>query len=220
MPQSVLQDWTTGISLRQQGVLVLALRGPDGLTKESGCKNIVRSLRACVMNSGREGKPMADGTMWRNDPFMRMDLVIDDLEWYHATEAFLQDVDTYNLHFFQHLIHAAAVCGLHHPHRTARNNWWRNDPFMRMDLVIDDLEWYHATEAFLQDVDTYNLHFFQHLIHAAAVCGLHHPHRTARNNWWRFYERCCKKLHVHPETPSELQHRLRDGIRTEEEEQA
>lgn len=160
MTQSVLQDWTAEISLRQQGVLVLALRGPDGLTKESGCKNIIRSLRACVMNSGREGRPMADGTVWRNDPFMRM------------------------------------------------------------DLVTDDVEWYNATQAFLQDIDTYNLHFFQHLIHAAAVCGLHHPHRTVRNNWWRFYERCCMKLHIHPETPAEIQHRLRDGERTEEEEQA
>ena len=101
-----------GISLRQQGVLILALRGPDGLTKESGCKNIIRSLRACVMNSGREGKPMGNGLSWRNDPFMRMDLVVyprhRKKSWEEATQAFLQDIDTYNLHFFQHLIHAAA----------------------------------------------------------------------------------------------------------------
>ena len=55
---SVLQDWVQECSLRQQGVLVIALRGPDGVRKEDAAKPLVRTMRGLVMNAGRTGKPM------------------------------------------------------------------------------------------------------------------------------------------------------------------
>lgn len=120
-PISVLQDWTMLLSLREQGVLVLSLRGPDGMTKEGATKAIIRSLRACVMNSGRLGKPMKEGETFDGDPFMRMDLICDVQSWAFAMDAFFADIDSHNIHFFQHLIHAAAVCRMHPNNRVAKH---------------------------------------------------------------------------------------------------
>lgn len=156
MPR-LLQDWVDDLPLRQQGVMTLALRGPDGTRKESAAKPIIRSLRACVMNSGRLGVPMQLGERFEGDAFMRM------------------------------------------------------------DLVCSTQEWDAAMEAFFASIDEYNLHFFQHLVHAAAVLGFNYPVPAVRNNWLRFYHKAVDKLHMKPETHDEFAYRLRDGIRHKED---
>ena len=123
-PRFVLQDWVGRMSLRQQGVLILALRGPDGSMKESAAKPIVRTLRALVMVSGREGTPMQWGTFWRNDTFMATTYISSDEAWDTTTRAFFAEMDACNLHFFQHLIHAFAVAGLGHPDLDVRRRCW------------------------------------------------------------------------------------------------
>ena len=155
-PRSVLQDWVMALSTRQQGVLILALRGPDGSPKESAAKPIVRTLRALVMVSGRERQPMDFDVAWRDDTFMNT-------------------------------VH-----------------------------ISQDGSWEAVTRAFFGEMDAYNLHFFQHLIHAFAVVGVHFPVVAVRSRCWGFYLRACHKLHVHAETPEEIVHRLRDGIREED----
>lgn len=151
--KSVLQDWVMDISLRQQGVLVIALRGPDGVCKEDPAKPIVRTLRALVMNSGREGKPMA------------------------------------------------------------MNMQWLSDPFMSTAYVSNNSSWTITVNTFMDEWDAYNIHFLQHLAHAFAVVGIHHPIEYVRVNCWWFYEYTAHKLHYHPETKEEIQQRLRDGVR-------
>lgn len=124
--KSVLQDWVMNISLRQQGVLIIALRGPDGAMKEDVAKPIVRALRALVMNSGREGAPMAMGLVWRDDPFMQTILIgarTDEL-WNAATDTFYKSIDQYNIHFLQHLWHAFAVVGVNHEDINIRRRCW------------------------------------------------------------------------------------------------
>jgi hypothetical protein len=155
---SVIQDWVSTIPLRQQGVIILALRGPDGTRKEHPAKAVIRSLRGCVMNSGREGRPMA------------------------------------------------------------RGETFEGDSFMRMDLICDDTLWESTMYGFFSEIDSYNLHFYQHLLHAAAAVGINHPDQQVRINWWEFYRRGCKKLHMECETPSEFIHRLRNGRREGEDE--
>jgi hypothetical protein len=157
-PRFVLQHWVGRLTHRQQGVLLLALRGPDGIVKQSHSKLILRNLRGCVMNSGREHKPMALGTFYATDSFMRTVEIADDRLWEQAINNFLSEIDSFNLHFFQHLIHAAAVLGIGH---------W--------------------------DMDI-------------------------RARWWSLYTEGVRKLHLHPETKEELRHRLRDGERPEEDE--
>lgn len=150
----VLQDWVGRITRRQQGVLVLALRGPDGMYKEHPSKNLIRSMRACVMNSGIEGTPMELG------------------------------------------------------------KWYPHDTFMRMDLLADIVRWeQEAVKPFFSRIDEYNIHFYQHLLHAAAVLGFHHPNLEVRSHWLRFYKKGCSKLHMTPETKDEFTYRLRDGDR-------
>lgn len=155
-PKFVLQDWVGGISLRQQGVLIIALRGPDGVRKEDPAKPIVRTMRGLVMNAGRTGKPMEPDTAWSDDPFMTIYFIGNSLRWETATKEFF-------------------------------NQW-----------------------------DAYNVHFLQHLAHAYAVCGMHYPDQSIRVQAWSFYDRCCRKLHMHAETPQEVAYRLRDGLRGED----
>lgn len=156
---SVLQDWVMSITLRQQGVLVLALRGPDGIAKEDVAKPIIRALRALVMNSGREGRPMTMGVVWRDDPFMQTTAI----------------------------------------------------------GATDITPWLQVVNAFYGSIDQYNIHFLQHLWHAYAVVGIHHPNMMIRDRCWGFYLRGVKALHMHPESPEEITWRLRDGIRDEDE---
>jgi len=152
---NVLQDWLSEISTRQQGVLIIALRGPDGVRKEDAAKPLVRVMRAMVMNAGRTGKPVG-GEVWKDDPFMSL--------------------------------------------------YW----------ISDDDHWHEATKAFFEQWDSYNVHYLQHLMHAYAVAGIHYPEDQIRRRAWKFYERCCNKLHVFPEPPGNIVHRLRDGIREED----
>lgn len=156
MPK-VLQDWLENISTRQQGVLIIALRGPDGVRKEDAAKPLVRTIRGMVMNAGRTGAPVSPTDVWDDDPFMTIYHISNEPVWSDVTKKFFDQWDSYNVHFLQHLMHAYAVLGMHYPH----------------------------------DMD-------------------------ARFRAWTFYERCCKKLHVHPEKMSEISHRLRDGKREED----
>lgn len=152
---NVLQDWTQKISTRQQGVLVIALRGPDGVRKEDAAKPLVRTIRGMVMNAGRTGGPVGDEV-------------------------------------------------------------WDDDPFMTMQYINNDQIWAVTTTTFFNQWDAYNVHFLQHLMHAFAVAGVHYPDLTPRRRSWEFYERCCRKLHLPPELPQDMVHRLRDGIREED----
>lgn len=122
-PIPVLQDWVGGISRRQQGVLILALRGPDGFRKEHDCKDVIRTMRACVMNSGREGRPMELGQVYATDKFMRMDLIATPATWNPTKRKFLDAIDEYNTHFNMHFLHAAAVLGFNHPLDDVRKRW-------------------------------------------------------------------------------------------------
>ncbi len=154
---SVLQDWVMTLPLRQQGVLVISLRGPDGVRKEDPAKPLVRTLRGLIMNAGRTGVPMKPGVVWRDDPFMSIATIGDDQTWSQVARDFFDQWDAYNVHFLQHLAHAYAVIGMNYPHD-------------------DDM----------------------------------------KNRAWWFYDRCCRKLHMTPETPQEIAWRLRSGVREED----
>ena len=120
---SVVQDWVQDLPLRQQGVLLLALRGPDGARKESPSKPIIRSMRALALNSGRLGVPMEKGETFEGDAFMRNDLNYDSQAWAEASDAFFASIDELPLHFYQHFIHAAAVIGFNYPVPIVRKHW-------------------------------------------------------------------------------------------------
>lgn len=122
----VMQDWTQYLTLRMQGVLVQALRGPDGMLKESRAKAIVRALRGVCMVSGRDRAPMGLGLVYTDDPFMQTILIgsPSPMAWQHAVKDFFADVDSYNIHFYQHLAQAWACVGIGHPSPIVRARSW------------------------------------------------------------------------------------------------
>lgn len=153
--QGVMQPWTVRMTLRMQGVLVQALRGPDGYVKESSAKPIVRSLRGISMVSAGMGGFTSLGLQRVDDDYM--------------TTAYIGDED---------------------------GRRWR---------ILEN--------HFFDEVDAYNLHFYQHLMQAFACAGCAHPNDTVRGRCWSFYEKCADAIHLYPETPAQLQQRLKDGPR-------
>jgi hypothetical protein len=122
----VLQTWVAECPLREQGVLVLALRGPDGVRKEHGAKNIVRALRGCVMVTGATGQPLMPGFDLPDDSFMQMYRIghTDEAPWQEACIEFFRSWDEFNVHFLLHLTHACEVLGIRHPEMRVRNRWY------------------------------------------------------------------------------------------------
>lgn len=156
--KSILQDWVMRLPLRQQGVLIIATRGPDGVRKEDAAKPLVRTMRGLTLNAGRTGAPIPPGVVWDTDTFMTIAPICSDVGWVGFTGPFF-------------------------------DNW-----------------------------DSYNVHFLQHLAHAYAVVGIAYPDLDIRIRAWEFYKACCHKLHMNHESPDQVAHRLRDGIRLEADE--
>lgn len=125
---AVMQEWTTNLPLREQGVLVLALRGPDGAKKEHGAKNVVRALRGCVMVTGATGQSLVPGQNLPDDTFMQMYRIghVDSGAWEEAVREFFRAWDEYNVHFLFHLMHAAEVLGYRYPTSDIIRTRWLN----------------------------------------------------------------------------------------------
>lgn len=125
--KSVLQDWVMALELRKQGVLVLALRGPDGMEKEHPAKNMVRALRGCIMVTGATGTPLMLGESIPDDSFMSMYLISHGNPdvWNAELRKYFSGWDSYNNHFADHFAHAAAICGMHYPFPIERTRWWK-----------------------------------------------------------------------------------------------
>lgn len=110
--ESVLHDWMLELPFTQQALLMLSLRGPDGITKYSGAKAVIHYMRGVVLRPAYPDFMEMDG-------FMRI-----DYENFLETEnAFFVDTDLYPMHFLMHLIHAAEVIGYKHPNMVIRSYW-------------------------------------------------------------------------------------------------
>lgn len=116
---SVLQEWVTELTCMQQSVLLTAIRGPDGVTKEHPAKEVLRWLRRCVLLSAFDRRVLSDpyeagggsftGPQWR------------DLE--EVGTAYFKAVDELPHHFQMHLMHAAEIIGYKHP-SSGIGIWW------------------------------------------------------------------------------------------------
>lgn len=120
---SVLQDWLADCSLRKQSAVLLAMRGPDGVPRESSAKNVIRHLRAVVMHEALNEKPDVHGATWYDGRFMRCDHFDDDFRWENMVNGFLNEIDMYPVHFVQHLMLATAVVANHHADELIANRF-------------------------------------------------------------------------------------------------
>jgi hypothetical protein len=140
--QSVVKEWVSELPFTQQALLMLGLRGPDGIPKLSAAKQIVHYLRGEVLNAAYDDyNPDSEEYMFG---FMRGD--------YRNFEAYVND--------------------------------------------------------FLSDIDAYPLHFYLHLTHSAEVIAFGHPDIDICEYWCLLYFRCCKALHMNPETKEQFYQRL------------
>lgn len=107
MKSSVVREWMSELSLKQQTVVLAALRGCDGVSKEDPSKKISRILRGCVLKNAATP----------NTKFLTRNLdttVID---------RFREDIDRYPIHYVLHLVHAAEILGYFHPDEAIRTYW-------------------------------------------------------------------------------------------------
>lgn len=104
--QSVVQDWVSALPFTQQAVLLVALRGPDGMPKETDAKPLIHYLRGTILHPAYPGyEQFAEGTI---DGFMRGDYYDN---FTGIRDKFLMDLEKYPLHFITHLMHAAEIVG-------------------------------------------------------------------------------------------------------------
>ena len=107
-PKSVVQDWMSELPFRMQAVVLCALRGCDGQSREDPHKPIARYLRSCVLNPAFQ-KEDDRGTFMEGAP--------------SSPGVFLRDIDKYPIHWFVHFLHAAEILGCYHPDEDTRD-WW------------------------------------------------------------------------------------------------
>ncbi len=116
-------EWMDGLSLQQQAVLWLALRGPDGDPKFTTFKRLLRAMRATCMRAAHTGEACQWGQAIKS--FMGLDEFADHLTWKRLIDTYLEDdADGAILHHYTHFMHAAEVCAYLHPEPRFRERWW------------------------------------------------------------------------------------------------
>ena len=134
---SVVKPWLGSLTFKMQTVLLSALRGCDGKNKEDPSKHITRFYRNVILN----------------------------------------DADSST--FFMHSLEEK----------------YKENLFL-----------------FLEDLDSYPVHFLFHLLHGFEIISYYHPEDHYREIFESAYERACIALHLHKETKEELESRLKDNF--------
>lgn len=122
---SVQPDWCRTLPLQQQSVLLLAARGPDGISKVHPCKRVQRAYRACVLHAAYEGGLMEWGQGNLSNTFMGLDEFANDNIWKQIVDDFFLTADELPHHFLMHLLHGVEILGYKHPDERFRNRWIR-----------------------------------------------------------------------------------------------
>lgn len=108
----VVQPWLNDLSLKQQTVLLSALRGCDSMDKNDISKKFVRVFRSIVLQNAAP----YDDNVKRH--FCKDNLTQKDVK------EFTGSPDKYPMHWLLHFIHAVEIIGYKYPiPETAL--WWR-----------------------------------------------------------------------------------------------
>ena len=110
MTASVIQEWLSTCSFKQQVVVLSALRGCDGIPKEDGSKALTRAFRSAILKPAESINP-ENSFMWR-DP------KLEDKATY-----FVSHTDHYPVHWVLHFAHACEIVAYKHPERSTANFW-------------------------------------------------------------------------------------------------
>jgi len=105
--KNVIRDWLIeNCSWKQQTVVLVALRGCDGIPKENPSKKLSRMLRRVIL----ENTDSLTG-------FMEDDITNNEMN------DFLDYIDALPVHYIMHFAHASAIVGYHHPDESIAGFW-------------------------------------------------------------------------------------------------
>lgn len=135
-PVSALQEWTQGLTIMQQSVLLAAIRGPDTIRKDHVAKLLLRWFRRCILISAFDGRaltnPYEDGGGSFTGPSLRPAATVEEAremadKWpvlmAELLKDYLKTVDELPHHFQLHFMHAAEIIGYKHPDPTISAFW-------------------------------------------------------------------------------------------------
>lgn len=113
--ETVLHDWVCLLPFQMQALLLTAMRGPDGNTKQNAAKSIIRYLRGIIIKAAGDwaGDNQDDDFMWG-----------DYTKFNEYAFLFWHNHDEYPHHFIMHLIHCAEIVGYKHPNIHMRDFWY------------------------------------------------------------------------------------------------
>ena len=115
---SVVQDWVSSCSWKQQTVMLAAFRGCDGLPKHDPSKVFTKKMRATLLkNADRESTFMSEVADFSLSPENKEP--IDDF----FIDCSRGSMDAYPVHWFLHLLQAAEIVGYKCPHHAIREYW-------------------------------------------------------------------------------------------------
>ena len=109
-----VQDWVFTLPLMQQAVLLSAIRGPDGMRKESKTKHLVRWYRRCILITAFERTVLDDmhapggGSFTGPVPF-----------GVQPIKEFFDEIDELPFHFTHHFMNAVQILAFKHPTQQA-----------------------------------------------------------------------------------------------------
>ncbi len=115
----VTQEWIDILTLKQQTVLLSALRGCDGVAKHDISKKFVRKFRSTILIN-------AENT--NNAEFMKDEVTDEDIY------TFTKQPDTYHFHWLMHFIHAVEIIGYNHPNKEI-SEWWKSFYYKLSDML-------------------------------------------------------------------------------------
>ncbi|MCL2570429.1 MAG: hypothetical protein FWE16_04460 [Firmicutes bacterium] len=127
MKNCVVEDWlyADNISLKQQTVVLSALRGCDGQSRHDLSKKLARKIRCTVLKNAA-----TSSTEFMQD-LMTLDEVRD----------FAKDCDKYPVHYYIHVIHCCEIIGYKHNYENTRK--WFSDAYR---IMVDALHLRTETE--------------------------------------------------------------------------
>jgi hypothetical protein len=130
--KSIMRVWTDNLTIRQQAVLLTAIRGCDAASKSDPSKSILWALRWEILYPSER---TVDPT--RTKSFMGITSSLhEDIRVFQAS------LDQYPFHFVMHLMHAIEIVGYKHHHHQVRAFW--NELYL--DLVRENLHCNPETE--------------------------------------------------------------------------
>ena len=116
MRGSVVQEWLSDLSWKQQTVLLASFRGCDGVPKNDQSKTFTRLMRATLLKN-------ADARSTFYGPLVSLTdetrAAIDDF----FIDCSRGSLDQYPVHWLMHLLQAAEIVGYKCPIQEAKNYW-------------------------------------------------------------------------------------------------